>query len=214
MTIAAPVREVGRPRLFSDEAIFMATQFTLAREGYGRLTLDAIAREIGCTRQALVRRFGSKHALVLAYLDWSIEFVARGYRQVREGYDSPLEALRARFVWPAEQRPREIGDPTSQANILSFFIGARQDPEFRERLAVINQVYEDEIAGLLQSAVDAGELRRSTDPVKLSHILFAVTTGEVVLWASNPTGDVVERLGAIFDAVVEPYRPSCPADLP
>lgn len=205
MTTSSPVREVGRPRVFSDEAIFYATQITLAREGYGRLTLDAIAREIGCTRQALVRRFGSKHALVLAYLNWSLGYVASGYQAVRAGYDSPLEALRVRFVWPAEQRPREIGDPNSQANILSFFIGAREDPEYSERLAEINRVYLDEISGLLQSAMDAGELR-STDPNMLAHLLFASTTGEVVLWAAHPVGDVVERLGTIFDAVVEPYR--------
>jgi AcrR family transcriptional regulator len=202
-----PAREVGRPRVFSDDAIFTATQLTLAREGYGRLTLDAIAREIGCTRQALVRRFGSKHALVLAYLDWSLGHVANGYRTVRESTSSPLAALRARFIWPAEQRPREIGDPTSQANILSFFIGAREDPEFSERLAEINQVYEAEIAGLLQSAIEVGELRAGTDAVTLSHILFAATTGEVVLWAAYPKGDVVERLGAIFDAIVAPYQP-------
>jgi AcrR family transcriptional regulator len=202
-----PAREVGRPRVFSDDAIFTATQLTLAREGYGRLTLDAIAREIGCTRQALVRRFGSKHALVLAYLDWSLGHVANGYRTVRESTSSPLAALRARFIWPAEQRPREIGDPTSQANILSFFIGAREDPEFSERLAEINQVYEAEIAGLLQSAIEVGELRAGTDAVTLSHILFAATTGEVVLWAAYPKGDVVERLGQIFDAIVAPYQP-------
>lgn len=207
MTITTPVREVGRPRVFSDDAIFTATQLTLARQGYGRLTLDAIAREIGCTRQALVRRFGSKHALVLAYLNWSLGYVASGYQSVRLSSPSPLAALRSRFVWPAEQRPREIGDPTSQANILSFFIGARDDPEFSERLSEINQVYETEIAGLLQSAIDEGELRADTDPMVLSHILFAATTGEVVLWASCPAGDVVERLGQIFDDIVAAYLP-------
>jgi AcrR family transcriptional regulator len=205
VTTSAPAREVGRPRVFSDEAIFLATQMTLAREGYGRLTLDAIAHEIGCTRQALVRRFGSKHALVLAYLNWSLGHVAAGYRSVRESYASPLEALRARFVWPAEQRPREIGDPNSQANILSFFIGAREDPEFSKRLAEINQVYLDEIGALLQSAMEAGELR-PVDAAMLAHLLFASTTGEVVLWASHPEGEIVDRIGAIFDAVVAPYR--------
>jgi AcrR family transcriptional regulator len=205
VTTSTATRDVGRPRVFSDEVIFHATQITLAREGYGRLTLDAIAREIGCTRQALVRRFGSKHALVLAYLNWSLGYIAAGYQSVRDGYDSPLAALRARFVWPAEQRPREIGDPNSQANILSFFIGAREDPEFSQRLAEINHVYLAEISGLLQSAIDAGELR-PTDSQLLAHLLFASTTGEVVLWAAHPEGDVVDRIGAIVDAVVAPYK--------
>jgi TetR/AcrR family macrolide resistance operon transcriptional repressor len=205
MVIAEPVtREVGRPRVFSDDAIFSATERTLSREGYGRLTLDAIARDIGCTRQALVRRFGSKHSLVRAYLDWSIAQTAKRYQEVRAANPSPLVALRARFLWPAEQRPREIGDPTSQANILSFFIGARDDPEFRERLATINQVYEDEIATFLACAIEKGELREA-DPRELSHTLIAITTGEVVLWAANPEGDVIQRIGRVFDAVIAPY---------
>lgn len=202
---ATPVREVGRPRVYSDDAIFQATQTALVREGYGRLTLDAIAREIGCTRQALVRRFGSKHALVLAYLNWSLGWVSDGYQSVQNEHDSPLAALRTRFVWPAEQRPREIGDPNNQANILSFFIGAREDPEFSKRLAEINQVYLDEIGKLLQRAIDAGELR-PTDPHRLAHLLFAATTGETVLWAAHPKGEIVERLGVIFDAIIDPYR--------
>ena len=201
---ASPVREVGRPRVYSDDTIFQATQVALTREGYGRLTLDAIAQEIGCTRQALVRRFGSKHALVLAYLNWSLGWVSDGYQAVRSDHSSPLAALRARFVWPAEQRPREIGDPNNQANILSFFIGAREDPEFSKRLAEINQVYLDEIAYLLQSAIDAGELQ-PTDPQLLAHLLFAATTGETVLWAAHPQGEIVDRLGTVFDAIVRPY---------
>ncbi len=205
MAIAAPTREVGRPRIFSDDAIFHATQHRLVREGYGRLTLDAVAAEIGCTRQALVRRFGSKHGLVLAYLDWSLVWVLEGYRTIRAAHTSPLAALRARFVWPAEKRPREIGDPSSQANILSFFIGAREDPEVGARLAEINRVYLDEISALLQQAIDTGELR-PTDPKTLAHLLFATTTGETVLWASQPDGDIVERLGAVFDALLAPYR--------
>jgi hypothetical protein len=88
---------------------------------------------------------------------------------------------------------------------LSFFIGARQDPQFSERLAEINTVYLDEISGLLQSAIDAGELR-PTDPQRLAHVLFASTTGEVVLWAAHPEGEIVDRLGDLFDAVVAPYK--------
>ncbi len=63
-------------------------------------------------------------------------------------------------------------DPTSQANILSFFIGARDDPDFAQRLAEINRVYQDEIASLLQAAIDQGELKSVTDAPQLAHLLF------------------------------------------
>jgi AcrR family transcriptional regulator len=53
--------EIGRPRIFTDEAIYLATTRAIARWGYARITLDEIASDLGCTRQALARRFGSKH---------------------------------------------------------------------------------------------------------------------------------------------------------
>jgi AcrR family transcriptional regulator len=197
-------REVGRPRVFSDEAIFNATAHTLARLGYGRLTLDAIAGELGCTRQALVRRFGSKHGLVRAYLEWVIKNASERYRAIRREHQSPLQALRARFVLPAPESPEQIADPSGQANVLSFFIGTRDDPEFRELLGKLDAVYHREVAGLLAEAQQQGEIREG-NTAELAHVLIAVTTGEIVLWAANPSGNVLERIARVFDAVVAPY---------
>ena len=92
----SPRRDVGRPRVFSDDAIFRATNALIERTGYDSLTLEAIATEVGCTRQALVRRFGSKQALLLAFLDRLLVVRAADYRIVETDAPSPLAALRAR----------------------------------------------------------------------------------------------------------------------
>lgn len=205
VTNQTTAREPGRPRTFSDEDAFLATANALARLGYGRLTLEAVADQIGCTRQALVRRFGSKHALVLAYLGWVNEAAAERYRAARRVHPSPLAALRARFLLPVAERPYEVADPVGQGNIVAFFVGSRDDPEFRPLLARLMEIYHAEVTGLLIAAGDAGDLALP-DPAALAHTLIAATTGELVLWAANPDGTAVERIARVFDAVVAPYR--------
>jgi AcrR family transcriptional regulator len=198
--------DVGRPRTFTDQDVFLATADALARLGYGRLTLAAVASEVGCTRQALVRRFGSKHALVRAYLEWVAAAAAERYRTIRASHASPLAALRARFLLPVEERPYEIADPVGQANILAFFVGARDDPEFRALLARLNRIYDEEVTCLLVEAQQAGEIGTG-DPAEIAHVLIAATTGAILLWAADPEGAVVERMARVFDAVIAPYRP-------
>ena len=56
----------ARPRRISDEEIFAATMRAMSRLPPSELTLAAIGGEAGVTAGALVQRFGSKRALILA----------------------------------------------------------------------------------------------------------------------------------------------------
>jgi AcrR family transcriptional regulator len=170
------------------------------------LTLAAVAAEVGCTRQALVRRFGSKHALVRAYLGWTVAATSDGYREIRAAHASPLAALRARFLLPVEDRPHEVADPVGHGNILAFFVGARDDPDYRALLAQLMSVYQAEVARLVAEAQQAGELAAG-DPAVIAHVLIAATTGELLLWSADPTGTAVDRIARVFDAVIAPYCP-------
>jgi AcrR family transcriptional regulator len=58
---------MGRPRLISDEQILAATRKAVLREGPG-VSLDVVASELHVTQPALLKRFGSRRALVLAAL--------------------------------------------------------------------------------------------------------------------------------------------------
>jgi AcrR family transcriptional regulator len=60
---------VGRPRdTRIDAAVLEATLATLDDSGYGRLTLEAVARRAGTTKPAIYRRWPSRQRLVLAAL--------------------------------------------------------------------------------------------------------------------------------------------------
>jgi AcrR family transcriptional regulator len=66
-----PVREVrvGRPRDRQiDAAVVDATLVVLDQVGYGRLTLEEVARRAGTTKPAIYRRWSGRQRLVLAAL--------------------------------------------------------------------------------------------------------------------------------------------------
>lgn len=61
---------VGRPRDTQiDAAVLAATLATLDESGYGRLTLEEVARRARTTKPAIYRRWPSRQRLVLAALD-------------------------------------------------------------------------------------------------------------------------------------------------
>jgi AcrR family transcriptional regulator len=199
----------GRPRTFQDVDFFNAVNRTIGKHGYTGVTLDAIADELGCTAAAVSRRFGSKHGLVRAYLEWRLESTARRYREARKDYASPLAALRVRGTIPAEERPDELGDPsdpTYWVNRNSFFTAAGADPEFLAILRKHYQISVDETAGLLRDAIDAGELKPA-NPVILARTIISAWSGTTNFWGMDgPDGTLIERLGEIFDTIIDPYR--------
>src|SRR5688500_6337539 len=125
-------RDVGRPRSFADHDIFAATARAVTRFGYARLTVEAVAADVGCTGPALIRRFGSKRGLLLTHLDWSNAASRERFRQARAAHDFPPAALRARFQIPADERLDEVADPAGYANLVIFHLAAWSDPELRD----------------------------------------------------------------------------------
>lgn len=199
----------GRPRTFHDEDIFRATTRVLGDRGYANCSMESVANELGCTGQALGRRFGSKRGLVRAYLEWALEQIAERYRTADREHESPLEALRARCLIPAEERPEELSDTTDltrRANMATFWAAIRSDPEFRAAATKSVRDSEAEAARLLTQALAVGELI-ACDPVELGRTLTAAWVGTTALWEGDgPDGTLPERLGRVFDTVVGPYR--------
>src|SRR5215217_6083701 len=67
--VSAHQPRVGRPRdTHIDAAVLEATHATLDESGYGRLTLEEVARRAGTTKPAIYRRWAGRQRLVLAAL--------------------------------------------------------------------------------------------------------------------------------------------------
>jgi len=204
-TTAVASREIGRPRLFKDEAIFSATARVLARVGHEHMTLSAIAGEVGCSAPALVQRFGSKHALLKQFMEWSNARVIDRFEQARVTNRSPLAALRSRLNMPSDQWLDEVFDPGGYANTLAFYLVAWGDSTFGPIVERRREILQTEFHDLLVQAGEAGELRKC-DEHQLAEMLMTAFTGVALQWIGRDDEVIEKRMGQFFDVLIGPYR--------
>jgi AcrR family transcriptional regulator len=190
-----------RPRKVSDEDVFAAAYRAMQRLGPGDLTLAEIAAEAGVTAGALAQRFGSKRALLLALADGAAASAGEMVRRIRAAHRSPLAALRAYAECLAQLAP----SPAALARNLAYLQIDLADPDFRERLAVQGRVTREAFVGLLREAVDAGELRRGTDPRRLARAVEVALNGGLFTWAFYLEGTAAGFMRGSLDAVLEPW---------
>jgi AcrR family transcriptional regulator len=199
------VREVGRPRSFEDDAIFAATARVIARVGHDRLTLAAIAEEVGCSAPALVQRFGSKRALVRSYIEWSISHNQQRWDQVTSGDQSPIEAIKARVQMPRSERPDEVTDPEGFPSTVYFHLVAWEDEALRPLVDDRRQKAENELRKMLELASQSGEIS-GCDEAQLASIIFTAFQGAALQSLATPGAHIEDRLGKIVDTLIAPYR--------
>ena len=205
ITNAPPPRGAGRPRTFDDDAIFAATARALIRLGYTRLTLAAVAEELGSSPPALSKRFRSKRRLLLEFGEWSVRATEERFQQVRRAHASPLEALQAHLL-PTETRTDEADDAEGFSRHLAFYLETARDPEFRELWDRRFQIGEEQIVLSLDQARAHGELAACCDVPRLSRTLQAALTGAALLATIDPRQSMRERLLEVFESVVGPHR--------
>jgi AcrR family transcriptional regulator len=201
VTKVSELRNTGRPRRFQDEDVFRAASEVIASSGFARLTLAAVAANLGCTKQALIKRFGSRHGLILAHLTWVTDESAAAYERLRLEYDSPLAAFRAGYVWPSTPEQVEQHNPAGYANLLMFGIEAGLDPTLRAEFERRERIYHDNLVESVRDSVAAGELH-DCDADEIAFLLLTAGSGAMVRWIANPVGSPSEVIARVFDGVL------------
>jgi AcrR family transcriptional regulator len=195
------VMTAGRPRGIDDAAILRAAVDVIGRVGPVRLTLAAVASEVGLVPGTLAQRFGSKRGLLLALAEQGEREAEAQLGRVRAEHDSALAALAALIVGPAGP----MATPETFANHLAFLCIDLTDPEFRPHALAIHQAQGRAVAALLAEAALAGDLRPGTDVAALAGSVQAVAAGAGLLWALDREGDLAARLRQALDRVLSPH---------
>ncbi|MBC7788425.1 MAG: TetR family transcriptional regulator [Anaerolineae bacterium] len=191
-----------RPRKVSDEEVFAATHRAMTRVGPGELTLAVIAAEAGLTAGALVQRFGSKRALLLALAAGASDSTGDFIQQLRARYESPLAALREY----AECMSHLAESPAALTRNLAYLQIDLSDPDFRKHLVVQSRTTREAFQKLLGEAVSSGELARGTDVPKLARTVESVLSGSLLTWAIYREGTAARWIRARVDAVLAPHQ--------
>lgn len=189
-----------RPRSTSDDTILAAAARVMWRLG-PELTLADVGEEAGVSPAGLVQRFGSKRGLLLALEEQTASEAPGHFAAARELHASALDALLNALAAIA----REIDTPKALANHLAFQHIHLGIAEFHACALQQARTTLAEISGLLEEAVQAGELARC-DPGDLSRTVQTAYTGALSTWAVYRSGTLDDWLRGEVEAVLEPYR--------
>lgn len=173
-----------RPRKASDDDIFTATTKVMARCGPSELTLGMIAAEAGLTAGALVQRFGSKRALLLALSERFAGSTDQLFAGLRASSSSPLAALRAYGACMAGMGT----SAAALANNLSWLQQDLTDPDLRRHTQTQARASRRELQRLIEEAVAEGEIESRVKAAQLARAIEVTVGGSLMAWAVHQEG--------------------------
>jgi len=181
--------------------VFAALVWVMQRRGPAELTLREIAAAAGVTAGALVQRFGSKRALLLAHARHAAATGDLGVPVPRLPTSSPLAALRGVTAVHAQL----ADSPRAAVRNLAYLHNDLADPALRRHLLRMSRTARAYYEQLVAAAVAAGELRADTNVRALARTIEITLGGSFLAWAIYRDGAAADWLREDLDAALRPY---------
>ncbi|WP_098741876.1 TetR/AcrR family transcriptional regulator [Paenibacillus sp. EZ-K15] len=188
-----------RPREFQDEAIFYGVYQALSKKGYGQATLTDITHEVNISPAALMKRFGSKKNLFLAYSDYVIELTRHAFQEASLSDQSRLDALKAVF----KHAVLHMKDPVELANHTSFYLEGTNDPDLLEKTRYRLQLIDEFTRQMLSQAITNKEIAEC-DVAMVSRVLQAAISGAMMIWIKESNRTLDELFDECFQVIFAP----------
>lgn len=190
-----------RRRKAEDAEVFAALVRVMQRRGPAELTLREIAAEAGITAGALVQRFGSKRALLLAHARYAAATGDTGVSVPQPRTSSPLATLRSVAAMYAQLAE----SPRAAVRNFAYLLNDLADPILRRHLLRLSRVARDWYEARLTEAVAARELRAGTDVPALARSIEVTLRGSILNWTLYREGSAAAWLREDLDATLRPH---------
>ena len=176
----APAREQLRERLRATtrQSILQGAEAVLLRDGLDALTLEAIAAELGLTKQGLYYHYASKEALLteLALQEWTAAADAvHAATEAAAGAGDALEALVRSYVGRYAGRLPMFRLATQGAQLSP--LAARLGREQLEAIRPLNDRMYGPTERKLREAQRAGQADAALDPRRLAFVAHTSAMG-------------------------------------
>jgi AcrR family transcriptional regulator len=190
-----------RRRKAEDADVFAALVRVMHRRGPAELTLREIAAEAGITAGALVQRFGSKRAMLLAHARYAAATGDIGVSARQPRTPSPLDALRSVTAVHAQL----AGSPRAALRNLAYLHNDLADPVLHRHLLRMSRAARVHYETLVADAVAAGALRADTNVQALARSIEVTLNGSFLTWTVHREGSAADWLREDLEATLRPY---------
>lgn len=159
----------------------------LKRNGYGRLTLEAVAGEAGVSRNSVYRRWRSKPELV-----FGVVFSPRDEFAVPDTGSLGGDLAAAFALFAADFRRPEV-----EAAIGGLIVDARSDDALRRRFReTVDAATKDALGEIVRRARERGEAVQ-VDVEALAHLLVGGALYQSAVLGADP-GPVIAAVEGLF----------------
>lgn len=190
-----------RPRTVTDDAILDAAEKAIAASGPVRFTLAEVGRSVGLSGAAILRRFESKRALLLAVAKRGRAKTAGRFDAAARAKGKRLDALVAALSAGWFSSRAEVGGS------LEFLALDLRDPDFGQEARAILLATEASARSLLDAAARGLELKPATDLDALARAVVVAQQGAVLRWAIRGDAGAAEgAIAASVEAALAPHR--------
>lgn len=160
------------------EQIAQATLELVAAGGLKKLSVAAVARRVGLVPSALYRHFKGKDEVLDATLELIQDKLLENVRAVGEETDDALEQLHGLLM----RHVRMIRENRGIPQIIfsqDFYTG---HPDRRGRVYRGIRSYLAEVARIIRSGQEAGQIGREVDPEAASVMFLGLVQPSAILW--------------------------------
>jgi AcrR family transcriptional regulator len=191
------------------DLILDAVDALLARFGYGKMTMEDVARQVGIGKGTIYLHFPSKEELVLSHIDRIAETVVRKLREQAASADPVDRRLRRMLIQRVLVRFDSVSHYTQNLGDLLSSVRApllvRRQAYFEKEAAVLEEV--------LREGARAGSLD-CPDPPSAALVLVQ-STNSLLPFNLTPRElgrreEVEDQVGRIADLLVKGLLP-CPS---
>ena len=202
------MRQIAR-RADIRDLILDGVDVLLAKYGYGKMTMEDVARQVGIGKGTIYLHFPSKEELVLAHIDRIGETVVRKLRELAGSPDPAERKLRRMLVIRVLHRFDSVAHYTRSLGDLLSSVRApllvRRQATFEKEAAVFEDVLRD---GARLGALDC------PDPRTTSFVLIH-GTNSLLPFSLSPRElgrreELEDQAGRIADLMIKGLLPSRP----
>jgi len=193
-TTSAPRRGRGRPARYSLEELLAVVVAEFNARGYDATSMEDLARATGLTKSSVYHHVASKEELLRLAVSRALDALFAVLQEPASTSGSAVERLE-------HVVRRSVDVLVGELPYVTLLLRVRGNTGAERWALERRRAFDRRLSGLVQDAIDAGDVRSDLDPRLVTRLLFG-TVNSVIEWYRPDAGHGLREITDTLVAVV------------